>query len=102
MTSLPLTGKNIFCYDEMKAMLLKKYPKYDSIMADRALNYFQDVKVDLIPSIKMIDEKLDFNKIKTRLLQMTENPMRVFATSPLCNKPCAKKQIHSPSIKFPK
>ena len=51
----------------------------------------------------MIDEKLDFNKIKTRLLQMTENPMRVFATSPLCgNKPCAKKQIHSPSIKFPK
>ncbi|MBQ6014504.1 MAG: nucleotidyl transferase AbiEii/AbiGii toxin family protein [Firmicutes bacterium] len=79
-----------FSYDKMKDLLLQKYPNYDPIMADRAVNYFDDIKADLIPEIKMIDEELDFKKIKKRLILMTSHPERVFKTSPLKEKKQSK------------
>lgn len=76
----------IFCYDTMKEFLLQKYPKYDPIMADRAINYFDEIEASLIPEIKMTTEKLNFEKIKKRLVQMTDKPKHIFKTNPLENK----------------
>ena len=73
----------IFSYDKMKELLLTKYPKYDPIMADRAINYFDEINTDLIPEIKLVNENLDFNKIKKRLIEMTNKPTKIFDTSPL-------------------
>lgn len=68
-----------YSYDRMKALLLEKYPSYDPIMADRAITYFEDIDISLIPSIKIINGKFDFEKIKRHLLQMTDNPFKVYS-----------------------
>lgn len=72
-----------FTYDEMKELLLRKYPAYNPIMIDKAITYFGDVDMSLVPSIKMLHEKLDFEKIKKRLYKMTDLPNRKFSKSPL-------------------
>ena len=73
----------LYSYDEMKAFLLEKYPQYDPIMADRALTYFEDIDPSSIPSIRMMNEKLDFGRIKLRLYLMSDEPYKVFRNSPL-------------------
>ena len=67
----------------MKRMLLKRYPVYDSIMADKAVIYFGDIDEDLIPNIKMLGYQFDFEAIKSRVVKMTDYPDKVYATAPL-------------------
>ncbi len=77
----------LFSYNEMKEFLLQKYPTYDPLMADRALTYFGDIDTSLIQSIKMLHEKLDFEKIKRRLIQMASFPYNIFKSTPLYVQP---------------
>ena len=72
-----------FSYNEMKWFLLGRYPAYDPIMADRAVIYFEDIDETLIPEISMIGYEFDFEQIKNRIVKMTDNPDKVYATAPL-------------------
>ena len=72
-----------FSYNEMKRLLLKRYPAYDPIMADKAVIYFGDIDEELIPEIKMIGYAFDFELIKKRIIKMTDNPDKVYTTAPL-------------------
>lgn len=72
-----------YSYNELKGLLLKRYPTYDSIMADKAVIYFGDIDEDLIPSIKMMGYQFDFEAVKSRVVKMTDNPDKVYATAPL-------------------
>lgn len=72
-----------FSYNEIKHLLIKRYPAYDPIMADRAVIYFEDIEEDLIAEISMIGYEFDFERIKNRIVKMTDNPDKVYATAPL-------------------
>lgn len=72
-----------YSYNDLKRMLLKRYPVYDSIMADKAVIYFGDIDEDLIPNIKMLGYQFDFEAIKSRVVKMTDYPDKVYATAPL-------------------
>lgn len=72
-----------FSYNEIKHLLLKRYPTYDPIMADKAVIYFGDVNENLIPEIKMTGYVFDFNRIKDRIIRMTDNPDKIYVTAPL-------------------
>ena len=43
-----------FSYNDIKRLLLRRYPAYDPMMADRAVVYFGDIDETLIPEINMI------------------------------------------------
>ena len=72
-----------YTYNELKGLLLKRYPTYDPIMADKAVIYFGDIDEDLVPNIKMVDYHFDFEAIKTRIVKMTDYPDKVYSTAPL-------------------
>ena len=72
-----------FSYNEIKRLLLRRYPAYDPMMADRAVIYFGDIDEDFIPGISMIGYEFDFERIKNRIIKMTDNPDKVYATAPL-------------------
>ena len=75
-----------YSYDQIKALLLNRYPAYDPIMADKAVIYFDDIDELLIPEINMIGYEFDFERIKTRIIKMTDKPDKVYATAPLKKK----------------
>lgn len=72
-----------FSYNEIKQLLLRRYPAYDPMMADRAMVYFGDIDENLIPEINMIGYKFDFNRVINRIIKMTDNPDKVYAKAPL-------------------
>ena len=72
-----------YSYNELKRLLIKRYPAYDPIMADKAVIYFGDIDEDLIPNIKMLGYRFDFEAIKSRVVKMTDYPDKVYATAPL-------------------
>ncbi len=75
-----------YSYNQIKALLLNRYPAYDPIMADKAVIYFDDIDELLIPEINMIGYEFDFERIKTRIIKMTDKPDKVYATTPLKKK----------------
>ena len=72
-----------YSYNEIKQLLLRRYPAYDPIMADKAIIYFGDIDEVLIPSIKMLGYQFDFERIKNRIVKMTDYPDKVYTTPPL-------------------
>ena len=72
-----------FSYTEQKQLLLKLYPAYDPIMADKAVIYFGDIDENLIPEIKMLGYAFNFERIKNRIIKMTDYPDKVYTTAPL-------------------
>lgn len=72
-----------YSYNEIKQLLLRRYPAYDPIMADKAIIYFGDIDEGLIPSIKMLGYQFDFERIKKRIVKMTDYPDKVYTTPPL-------------------
>lgn len=72
-----------FSYNELKHLLLKRYPAYDPIMADKAIIYFGDIEEDLVPEIRMLGYAFDFGLIQKRIVKMTDYPDKVYATAPL-------------------
>ena len=72
-----------YSYNQIKALLLKRYPAYDPIMADKAVIYFGDIDELLIPEIKMLGYEFDFERIKSRIIKMTDKPDKVYAIAPL-------------------
>lgn len=75
-----------FSYNKIKELLIKRYPAYDPIMADRAMVYFDDIDSELVPEIKMIGYNFDFSRIKKRIIRMTDDPDRVYLSAPLLIK----------------
>jgi len=63
--------------------LLKRYPAYDPIMADKAVIYFGDIDELLIPEIRMLGYVFDFKAIEKRIVKMTDNPDKVYVQVPL-------------------
>ena len=72
-----------YSYNQIKQLLLRRYPAYDPIMADKAIAYFGDIDVALIPEIRMINFVFDFEAIKKRIIKMTDTPDKVYVTAPL-------------------
>ena len=72
-----------YSYNDLKRLLLMRYPSYDPIMADKAIIYFDDIDEALIPEIKMLGYRFDFSLIRKRILRMTEYPDKVYSTAPL-------------------
>lgn len=70
-------------YNEMKHLLLRRYPAYDPIMADKAVIYFGDIDELLVPEIKMSGYWFDFKLIENRIVKMTDNPDKVYSLAPL-------------------
>lgn len=75
-----------YSYNQIKALLLNRYPAYDPIMADKAVIYFDDIDELLIPEINMTGYEFDFERIKARIIKMTDKPDKVYATAPLKKK----------------
>ena len=75
-----------FSFNEIKSLLLKRYPAYDPIMADKAIIYFGDIDELLVPEIRMIGYEFDFSSIQKRIVKMTDNPDKVYLTAPLKKK----------------
>ena len=72
-----------FSYNTMKEFALEKYPAYDPIMFDKAINYFEDIDTDAMANIKMVGRKFNWIPIEKRLIQMTSRPDSLFQKSPL-------------------
>lgn len=72
-----------YSYNQIKQLLLSRYPTYDAIMADKAIIYFDDIDAAMIPEIRMIGYKFDFAAIEKRIVQMTDNPDKIYTTVPL-------------------
>ena len=72
-----------YSYNELKRLLLDRYPAYDPIMADKAVIYFGDIEEEMIPTIRMLGYRFDFDAIKSRVLKMTDYPDKVYVTAPL-------------------
>ncbi len=75
-----------FSYNQIKRLLLNRYPTYDPIMVDKAIIYFADIDDLLVPEIKMIDYIFDFTAVKRRIENMTNSPDKIYSTAPLKKK----------------
>lgn len=72
-----------YSYNQIKQLLLRRYPAYDSIMVDKAIIYFGDVDELLIPEIRMLGYRFDFAAVEKRIIKMTDYPDKVYSTAPL-------------------
>ena len=63
--------------------MLRRYPVYAPIMADKTVIYFGDIDELMIPEIKMLGYAFDFERITERIVSMTDHPDKVYATAPL-------------------
>ena len=75
-----------FSYNEIKQLLLRRYPAYDPIMADKAIIYFGDIDPLLIPEIRIPGYSFDFSAIQNRIIKMTDFPDKVYSKTPLKKK----------------
>ena len=75
-----------FSYNEIKRLLLRRYPAYDPIMADKAIIYFGDIDDLLIPEIRMSGFVFDFAAVQKRIVSMADYPDKVYSTAPLRRK----------------
>lgn len=75
-----------FSYSEIKRLLLRRYPAYDPIMADKAIIYFGDIDNLLIPEIRMSGYMFDFAAVQKRIVSMADYPDKVYSTAPLKRK----------------
>ena len=72
-----------YSYNQIKQLLLKRYPAYDPIMADKAIIYFGDIDEILVPEIRMLGYAFDFQAVEKRIIKMTDYPDKVYTTAPL-------------------
>ena len=72
--------------DEIKRLLLKRYPAYDPIIVDKAIIYLGDIDDLLVPEIKMLGYVFDFLSIQKRIVKMTDNPDKIYSLPPLKKK----------------
>ena len=73
--------------NEIKSLLLRRYPAYDPIMADKAIIYFGDIDDLLIPEIRMLGYVFDLGAVEKRIVKMTDHPDKVYSTAPLKRRP---------------
>ena len=72
-----------FSYNQIKQLLLQRYPAYDPIMPDKAVIYFGDIDELLIPQIRMLGYQFDIQAVEKRIVKMTDYPDKIYSTSPL-------------------
>ncbi len=75
-----------YSYNQIKQLLLARYPSYDPIMADKAVVYFGDIDELLIPEIRMVGYVFDFAAVQKRILNMTDHPDKVYDIAPLVTR----------------
>lgn len=75
-----------FSYNQIKHLLLERYPAYDPIMVDKAIIYFGDIDELLVPEIRMLGYSFDFASILKRVVKMTDVPNKVYSLAPLKRK----------------
>ncbi|MEE9462903.1 MAG: hypothetical protein V3V53_13780, partial [Bacteroidales bacterium] len=59
----------------------KKYETSNSVIAIRALTYFQDINLET--NVKMINAKYEWEKIEKRLYDMVKKDNEIFRSPPL-------------------
>lgn len=72
-----------YSYNQIKQLLLRRYPAYDPIMPDKAIIYFGDIDDLLLPEIRMLNYQFNIQAIEKRIIKMTDYPDKVYSTSPL-------------------
>ena len=72
-----------YSYNQIKSLLLRRYPAYDPIIVDKAIIYFGDIDDDLVPEINMTGYAFDFERIKNRIIKMTDQSEKIYTTAPL-------------------
>lgn len=70
------TLSTMYSLDEMLQFYLAKYPKSNVLMPVKSLVYFDDINFE--ESVIMTNEAFDWDKIAQRLVDMTNNPARVY------------------------
>ena len=78
-----------YSYNEIKSLLLRRYPAYDPIMADKAIIYFGDMDDLQIPEIRMLGYVFDLGAVEKRIVKMTDLPDKVYSTAPLKRRPAS-------------
>ena len=72
-----------YSYNQIKQLLLRRYPAYDPIMPDKAIIYFGDIDDLLVPEIRMLGYQFDIQAVEKRIIKMTDYPDKVYSTAPL-------------------
>ena len=72
-----------YSFNQMKEFGIQKYPVYNPLMFDKSIIYFDDINQEAISNIKMNGYDMDWEKIKQRIVKMTEKPDKVFLNPPL-------------------
>ena len=72
-----------YSYNQVKQLLLRRYPAYDPIMPDKAIIYFGDIDDLLVPEIRMLGYQFDIQAVEKRIIKMTDYPDKVYSTAPL-------------------
>lgn len=70
------TLSTMYSLDEMLQFYLAKYPNSNVLMPVKSLVYFDDINFE--ESVIMTNEAFDWDKIAQRLVDMTNNPARVY------------------------
>lgn len=70
------TLSTMYSLDEMLQFYLAKYPNSNVLMPVKSFVYFDDINFE--ESVIMTNEAFDWDKIAQRLVDMTNNPARVY------------------------
>ena len=70
------TLSTMYSLDEMLQFYLAKYPNSNVLMPVKSLVYFDDINFE--ESVIMTNEAFDWDKVAQRLVDMTNNPARVY------------------------
>ena len=70
------TLSTMYSLDEMLQFYLAKYPNSNVLMPVKSLVYFDDINFE--ESVIMTNEAFDWDKIAQRLVDMTNNPARIY------------------------
>lgn len=70
------TLSTMYSLDEMLQFYLAKYPNLNVLMPVKSLVYFDDINFE--ESVIMTNEAFDWDKITQRLVDMTNNPARIY------------------------
>jgi len=67
---------SVFSLDQMLSFFDEKYPQQNSLMALKSLTWFEDI--DFNVEVLYMNEKMNWNFIQTRILEMIHQPQQIF------------------------
>ena len=69
-----------YSLNDMLQFYAKKFPNSNIIMPTKALTYFEEI--NFTESVIMLNGNFNWNKIAKRLIDMSNNPQKIYETTP--------------------